>query len=156
MTNRAGSPRAGFTIVEMVMVVAIMGVIVMFAFPRIRGALDSQNVRSARAASQTFVATARAAAVQRGCRGTLHLRADGRMWVTVCTVTPGVGKTLDTLGAVEPLGERYNVSVVSSRDSVAFDARGLKSGFERVTVWFTNNETRDSLIVNEVGKVVRQ
>lgn len=146
----------GFTTVEMVMAVIIVGVIAMLAFPRIRGALVSQNVRSARAASQTYVATARAAAVQRGCRGTLHMRADGRMWVTVCTVTPGVGKTLDTLVRVDALGARYNVEVAPSRDSVAFDARGLKSGFERVIVTFRNADIRDSMVVNELGKVVRQ
>jgi prepilin-type N-terminal cleavage/methylation domain-containing protein len=150
------SNRAGFTTIELIMVVIIVGIIATVAFPRIRGALASQNVRSARAASTTFVTTARAAAVQRGCRGTLHMRADGRMWVTVCTVTPGVGKTLDTLGTVEPLGQRYSVTVAPSRDSVAFDARGMKSGFERVTVVFANNDVRDSLIVNELGKVVRQ
>ena len=152
MTQRT----AGFTTIEVVMVVIIVGVIAAVAFPRIRGALASQNVRSARAASQTYVATARAAAVQRGCRGTLHMRSDGRMWVTVCTVTPGVGKTLDTLGRVDPLGERYSVAVAPSRDSVAFDARGLKSGFERVTVTFTYADLRDSMVVNELGKVVRQ
>ena len=150
------SNRAGFTTIELVMVVIIIGVIATVAFPRIRGALEGQNVRSARAAGTTFVATARAAAVQRGCRGTLHMRADGRMWVTVCTVTPGVGKTLDTLGPVEPVGERYSVTVAPSRDSVAFDARGLKSGFERVTVVFATSNVRDSLVVNELGKVVRQ
>lgn len=150
------SNRAGFTMIEMTMVVIIVGVIGLIAFPRIRGALDSQNVRSARAASSTFVTTARAAAVQRGCRGTLHMRADGRMWVTVCTVTPAAGKTLDTLGTVEPLGERYSVTVAPSRDSVAFDARGMKSGFERVTVTFAHNDILDSLVVNELGKVVRQ
>jgi prepilin-type N-terminal cleavage/methylation domain-containing protein len=146
----------GFTTIEMVIVVVLMGVIAAMAFPRIRGALDRQNVRSARAAAQTFVVKARAAAVQRGCRGTLHLPADGRMWVTVCRLVPAGGSTRDTLGPIETLAARYNVTILPSRDSVAFDARGLKINFERVTIAFTHGSITDSLVVNELGKVVRQ
>lgn len=147
---------AGYTIVEMVLVVVIMGVIAAIGFPRIRGALDSQNVRSARAAAQTFVVKARAAAVQRGCRGTLNTPGDGRMWVTVCRAVPAVGSTVDTLGPVETLAARYNVTISPSRDSIAFDARGLKINFERVTIRFAHGSITDSLVVNELGKVVRQ
>lgn len=148
--------RAGFTTIEMITVVVLIGIIAMIGFPRIRGALDRQNVHSARAAAQTLVVKARAVAVQRGCRGTLHMTSDGRMWVTVCRVPAAVGSTRDTLGSVETLGARYNVTVGPSRDSLAFDARGLKINFERVTVRFMNNQVEDSLVVNELGKVVRQ
>ncbi len=146
----------GFTTIEMVMVVVIIGVIAAVGFPRIRGALASQNVRSARAAAQTFVVKARAVAVQRGCRGTLHTPADGRMWVTVCRVVPAAGSTVDTLGPIETLATRYNVTITPSRDSISFDARGLKINFERVRVTFVHGSITDSLVVNEVGKVVRQ
>ena len=146
----------GFSTIELAIVMILIGLIAAMAFPRIRGALEQQNVRSARAAAQTFVAKARAAAVQRGCRGTVHMPSDGRVWVTVCTTTPAAGRTLDTLGPIEPLGSRYNVQVAPSRDSIAFDARGMKVNFERVVVAFRNGAIQDSLVVNEVGKVVRQ
>jgi Tfp pilus assembly protein FimT len=147
----------GFTTVELAIVIVLIGLIAAMAFPRIRGALEQQNVRSARAAAQTYVAKARAAAVQRGCRGTVNMPADGRVWVTVCTtlVPPGA-RTLDTLGPIELLGARYNVQVYPSRDSIVFDARGMKINFERVVVAFRNGSIQDSLVVNEVGKVVRQ
>ena len=146
----------GFSTIELAIVMILIGLIAALAFPRIRGALEKQNVRSARAAAQTFVVKARAAAVQRGCRGTVQLRADGRVWVTVCTTAPAAGRTLDTLGPIELLGARYNVQVAPSRDSIAFDARGMKVNFERVVVAFRNGAIQDSLVVNEVGKVVRQ
>jgi len=146
----------GFSTIELAIVMILIGLIAALAFPRIRGALEKQNVRSARAAAQTFVVKARAAAVQRGCRGTVQLRADGRVWVTVCTTAPAAGRTLDTLGPIELLGARYNVQVAASRDSIAFDARGMKINFERVVVAFRNGAIQDSLVVNEVGKVVRQ
>ena len=147
----------GFSTIEMIIVVILVGVMATLAFPRIRGALEQQNVRSARAAAQTYVAKARAAAVQRGCRGTVNMPADGRVWVTVCTtVVPPGARTLDTLGPIELLGARYSVQVYPSRDSIVFDARGMKVNFERVVVAFRNGSIQDSLVVNEVGKVVRQ
>jgi Tfp pilus assembly protein FimT len=146
----------GFTTIELAIVIVLMGIMAAMAFPRIKGALEQQNVRSARAAGSTFVAKARAAAVQRGCRGVVHMPADGRAWVTICVATPVAGRTLDTLGAIELLGARYNVYVTPTVDSIAFDARGMKIGFQRVVVVFRNGSIQDSLVVNEVGKVVRQ
>ncbi len=147
----------GFTTIELAIVIVLIGIIAAMAFPRIRNALEKQNVRSARVAAQTFVVKARAAAVQRGCRGTVNMPADGRVWVTVCTtVVPPGARTLDTLGPIQLLGARYNVQVAPSRDSIVFDARGMKVNFERVVVVFRNGSIQDSLVVNEVGKVVRQ
>jgi len=146
----------GFSTIELAIVIVLIGIMAAMAFPRIKNALENQNVRSARAAAQTFVVKARAAAVQRGCRGVAHMPADGRVWVTVCTTTPVAGRTLDTLGPIELLGTRYSVYVTPTADSIAYDARGMKIGFQRVVVAFRNSSTQDSLVVNEVGKVVRQ
>src|SRR5205814_1211102 len=56
--------RSGFTIMEMVIVVVLIGIIAAIGFPKIRRSLDKVNVRSARAAMSTLAATARAAADQ--------------------------------------------------------------------------------------------
>ncbi len=146
----------GFTTIELAIVIVLIGVIAAIAFPRIRGAMERQNVRSARAAAQVFVVKARAAAVQRGCRGVVNMPSSGRVWVTICVATPVAGRTLDTLGPIELLGARYNVQVAPSSDSIVFDPRGMKVGFQRVVVGFRNGSIVDSLVVNEVGKVVRQ
>ncbi len=145
----------GFTFIEILVAISIMAVIAAFGIPRIRDAVQKQNVRSARVASQTLVAKARAAAVARGCRATLHLASDGTMWVTSCRNAVGASPTaLDTLGAVDQMGSRFNVTVTPSRDSVAFDTRGLNAEFTRVVVRFQSNSLTDSLVINEVGKVV--
>src|SRR5437899_3350667 len=89
---------------------------------------DPGDVRAlgARAAG-TYVATGRAAAIQRGCRGVVHFSASaGTVWVTVCPrmATTGSG-TIDTVGAVGQLGTLYNVTLSETQDSVQFDPRGL-------------------------------
>src|SRR5438309_409300 len=67
--------RSGFTTIEMVIVVVLIGLIAAIGFPKIRQSLDKANVRSARAAVGTLAATARAAAIQRGCPGVIHFLA---------------------------------------------------------------------------------
>ncbi len=49
--------RSGFTTIEMVIVVVLIGIIAMFGFPKIRQALDKTNLRSARDAVGTLAAT---------------------------------------------------------------------------------------------------
>lgn len=145
----------GFTFIEIMVAISIMAVIAAIGIPRIRDALKKQSVRSARAAAQTLVATARGAAVARGCRATLQMRSDGRMWVTACRNIAGLSATqLDTLGGIRQLGSQFGVTLTPSRDSIAYDARGLNVDFLRVVVVFQSYGISDSTVINEVGKVV--
>src|SRR2546430_6794078 len=73
--------RSGFTTIEMVIVVVLIGIIAMIGFPTISKTLDKTNVRSARDALGTLAGTARAAAIQRGCRSVLHFTGN-TVWVT--------------------------------------------------------------------------
>jgi prepilin-type N-terminal cleavage/methylation domain-containing protein len=144
--------RSGFTVIELLWVIVIMGVMGALAIPRIRGALQKQNVRSARVAGVAHIVKARAAAVQRGCRATVHVRSSGLIWVTACkTAGPGI----DTLGSVDDLHERYGVTLLTTRDSVQFDPRGLSLGNQTDTVVVRNAVATDSIVVNAVGRVVR-
>jgi prepilin-type N-terminal cleavage/methylation domain-containing protein len=147
----------GFTFIEIMVAITIMAVIAAVGIPRIRDSLQKQNVRSARAATQTLVVKARAAAVARGCRSTIHLASGGAMWVTSCRNVVGASPTaLDTLGGIDQMGTRFNAAVTTSRDSVAFDSRGLSTEFTRLVVQFTASGITDSTVINEVGKVVHE
>jgi prepilin-type N-terminal cleavage/methylation domain-containing protein len=151
--------RSGFSLIEMLIVIALMGVIALFGFPRIRRTLDKINVRSARVFLGVAVATARAAAVQRGCLAVVHFAsgATGKVWVTACPrSSPGAG-TIDTIGAVEQLSARYNVTLTANVDSIRYDPRGLSMDNSDVMVRVVGNTTfgHDSLLVNRIGKVVR-
>src|SRR5881409_2521321 len=148
--------RSGFTFVEILIVMIIIGLIAALGIPRIRSALQSQNVRSARAAVGTMVAKARAAAVQRSCRATLQLRSAGTAWVTACKTTAiGATGALDTLGGVENVAGRWNLTMSETRDSVRFDPRGLNVDYQTTVVRFVSGSIRDSVIINQLGKVVR-
>ena len=146
--------RSGFTTIEMVIVVVLIGLIAAIGFPKIRQSLDKANVRSARAAVGTIAATAQAAAIQRGCRGVIHfLATNATVWVTTNCPTK-----VDTVSGVQQLGTRFKVTLVATRDSVRYDPRGLS--LDNLT---TNTVVRlagsvgsnlDSTVINPLGKVV--
>jgi Tfp pilus assembly protein FimT len=143
---------------ELMVALAIVGIIALVGFPKIKDAMSKTNVRSARVAAGTYVATARAAAIQRGCDGVVHFASSpGTVWVTVCPrmTTTGSG-TIDTVGVVEELATLYNVTMTETQDSVQFDPRGLSRNNNQSTVLFTTTSgARDSILINPVGKVVR-
>src|SRR5437899_822027 len=69
--------RSGFTAIELMIVIILIGVIAAVGFPKMRDTLDKTNVRSARVAVGTYTVTARSLAVARGCRA-LVTRMIGR------------------------------------------------------------------------------
>ena len=150
--------RTGFTILELMVVVVIIGVIAMIGFPRIKNAIQKTNVRSARVATATFIATARQAAIQRGCRGVVHFSsgASGTVWVTVCPRMSATGSgTIDTVGVVNAMAQLYGVTMSASLDSVQFDPRGLSlTGAQSSVAFLGSDGTRDSVLINQIGKVV--
>src|SRR5207244_11441847 len=101
--------RIGFRTSELIIVVLMIGIIAVSGFPKIRRALDSTNVRSTRVFVGTAVATARAAAVQRGCRAVVHFSSGaGTVWVTSCSrANPAA---IDTIGGVAGLAPPAHVT----------------------------------------------
>ena len=149
--------RLGFTTIELLIVIVLIGVIVTIGFPRIRRTLDTTNVRSARVYLGTAVATARAAAVQRGCRAVVHFTsgASGTVWVTTCSrANPAA---LDTIGGVVQLASRFNVTLAVTTDSIRFDPNGLSPETAAASIQITGATSygHDSVHVNQLGKVVR-
>jgi prepilin-type N-terminal cleavage/methylation domain-containing protein len=150
--------RRVFTLMEVMLVVVIIGVIAMVGLPRIKNAIQKTNVRSARVATGTYVATARQVAIQRGCRGVVHFSSGsaGTVWITVCPrmSTTGSG-TIDTIGVVSKLATLYGVTMSETLDSVQFDPRGLSLTGARSSVTFAATDgTQDSIVINLLGKVV--
>jgi prepilin-type N-terminal cleavage/methylation domain-containing protein len=147
--------RSGFSTIELAIVLAIIGIIVLIGFPKIRRTLDKTNVRSARTAVATLVATARAAAIQRGCVGVVHFAAtNATVWVTTSCAAK-----VDTVAGVEKLAPRFNVALVATRDSLRFDPRGLSMdnlGSSSTIIRLTGSvaSSVDSVIVSPMGKVV--
>lgn len=149
---------AGFTTIEMIIIVIIVGVMVSIGFPRLRDGLDKQNRRDMRTTLVSWVATARGSAVARGCRSSVHFISgpSSKVWVTSCRTTPVGSTARDTLVVPVLTVDRWGYRLQSGKDSINFDARGLRMQLTATTIKIRTpgDVDKDSVVVNAVGKVV--
>ena len=143
----------GFSFIEMLVAMVLVGIIASLSIPRLRGSLEKQNVRSAKALTTTLVATARGVAVQRGCPATLNLTADS-IWVTACGVNPPAASVV--VGTKKMVWSEFGLTLNVSSASIVYDPRGIQTQFVATTIRFIGPNYRDSVMINQVGKVVRQ
>lgn len=145
--------RSGFTLLELLIVIIVMGMLGMFAYPRLRGSTTGIQVRSARQQTQEMLVVARAAAVQNGSEARF-IRAGNVVRVTVDS--SGTFVTLTTRDLYTEHGVSVEVGGAAPRDTVRFDSRGLAIGLTGAsTIRFTKSTTRDSVCVSKMGKVAR-
>lgn len=145
--------RKGFSMIEMMIVVILVGVIAAIGFPRLRDGLEKQNVRSSKALIATLAATARGTAIQRGCSATLNMTVDS-IWVTACGVNPPAASV--QVGTKKLVGDEFSVTLSPTAASVVYDPRGISTVFQVTTVRVIGPHYRDSVMINQVGKVIRQ
>jgi prepilin-type N-terminal cleavage/methylation domain-containing protein len=150
----------GFTLIELIVVVMVIGVVIGISAPRIRDGMEKINVREAKVSIANYVARARGSAVARGCQSTLNLTTGtaGKIWVTSCK-TGDLGRTtaVDTVGTVDAIASKYGVNLSSTVNTITFDRRGIATNFAFQTIKVTGTTyatVMDSIRVNPVGKVL--
>lgn len=149
----------GFTTVEIIIVVVLIGIIATIGIPRIKNSVELQDRRAMRGALVGYMATARSAAVARGCRASVHFvsGANSRVWVTACSTRAGAPVTQrDTLAGPTFTEEQWGHRFQAGRDSIDFDFRGLRQTLVRTAILIRTkgDVTKDSVVVNPVGTVV--
>ena len=149
----------GFSTIEIIIVVVLIGIIATIGIPRIKNSVELQDRRAMRGALVGYLATARGAAVARGCRGSVHFisGANSRVWVTACSTLAGAPLTQrDTLAGPTFTEDQWGHRFQAGRDSINYDFRGLRETLTRTVILIRTRGdiTRDSVVVNPVGTVV--
>jgi len=147
--------RKGFSTIEMVIVVILIGIIASIGFPRLRRGLEKQRIRNAKALVATMVATARGAAIQRGCVATINFASDSA-WVTSCGLTGNPPPTNVLVGTAKRVKADVNITLASSHATINYDPRGMRTLFQSTTVRVIGPTYQDSVVINELGRVKRQ
>lgn len=141
--------RTGFTVLEVIIVLALIGVGSALSFPMGRRALDAWAVRTVRDAGISAIHRARVEARRRG-GVTLEFRADsGRAELRA-------GDSL-LWRWTDPADAGVELVLARDRqvDVLEFDARGLGRVTSR-TLRFTRGEASRALVVSSRGRVTRR
>jgi prepilin-type N-terminal cleavage/methylation domain-containing protein len=161
MTHRPSAPlprrSAGFSLIELLLVVVIVGVLALLAIPKFKTVSARNEVTAARQKVEALVATARASAIHKG-RQSLFF-ASGN-WVSVWTQDP-------TTGAWVVQVPYQNLSVAHPSVSlqlggsgwwyVWYDARGVTWSKPPSTTVFRivgSSGMTDSVCVTRLGQIL--
>jgi len=136
--------RAGFTLLELVIVLFLAGLLLGLALPRVSALRNRSAVRSATGELGAAFSTARSAAIaQRAsvavvldtAAGAVEVRSSGRALLR------------------RPLRSIYGVTLSSNRDSAVYDPRGLGYGVTNLTVVVRRGTMVDTLTMSRLGRV---
>jgi len=136
--------RHGFTLVELVLVMAIMACASLAGVHALRARLDHIAARDAVRAAGGIVVRAREEAVA------LHTPVSVR--IDTATATLELLSRGGTLGRLA-LGALHGVALTTTRDSITFDVRGLGYGAANLTLVVRRGLAAETLVVSRLGRV---
>jgi prepilin-type N-terminal cleavage/methylation domain-containing protein len=150
----------GFTLIELMVVIVVVGIILTYGFPKIRALLIKNDLRSARSTLFTAIQQAKTWAVNDGRATTVRVNpATGALWITA-SPTRLSGHTVDTVGSLRNLTDAYGATLTTptSQDTFAFDHRGLLtpvgSSTQQIIV-VSRSGYRDSVMINGYGRITK-
>lgn len=138
---------AGFSLVELLVVVVIFGILVLIAFPRIEVALARRDLQGSKAAVNALLLRGKSAAVQLRRPVTLAISGNN----AVLSVPTAAG-TVQYLAATD-LASAYGVAVASSSPSLTFQPTGLVTTGTPFTVRVTKGALTDSVRLSGYGRI---
>src|SRR5437868_550187 len=151
--------RAGFTLIEGIISVAVLAILAAIGGPRVTAALQSRQ--SSSAADQFVVVhnLTRATALRYGRIAQLHIDAPNkRFWVDVDTSANGSNQR-ETITNVRDVSDN-GLTMTSSRALLCFDARGIPSTLGScqagdAQLIFSDGLRAETQVTTALGKMLR-
>ena len=137
------APRAGYTLVELVLVMIIMALAALTGIRQFQLLMDCLATRDAVRAASSVVARARDEALA------LHTPVS----VRIDTIASALElRSRDGPLALAPLRSTHGVTLTTTRDSITFDVRGLGYGAANLTLVARRGRSADTLVVSRLGR----
>lgn len=136
--------RAGFTLLELTVVLTVAGLLLAIAVPRVSSLRDRSSVKAAVDELGGSFSTARRWAIARRAvvavvldtaAGVVEVRSGGRSLLR------------------RSLKQVYGIELASNRDSAVYDPRGLGYGVTNLTVIVRRGTMVDTLTMSRLGRV---
>lgn len=149
---RAPACRAGFTLIEMLTAVVIIGILTSLAAPRFSTQLQRLRARAALDELSAVIVRARALAVLRGERVVVRLRPAHGCAHSYVIAAAATRQVLDSVPI--PAGARHVCVRSNHRQHLAINSRGVLIGSPR-TIRARAGTQADSLTISIAGRVYR-
>jgi len=144
--------RRGFTLVEILIVIVIMGILATIAMPKLSTLSRRYTVDSAKQDVAAYLAQARAAAIQNGRNG-WFIRNGNTIMVALDT-SAGAPPAPFTQPLDLKLEHGVSVTMPTNPDSIRYDPRGIAVGLGGVVaIVVKKNGIRDSVCVIGLGRI---
>jgi prepilin-type N-terminal cleavage/methylation domain-containing protein len=159
LKSRRNAARAGFTIVELLTVVVLLGTTASMSMPKIADTVKRNTVHSARDQFALAHSLARATAIRYGRTAQLRINTStAKFWIQVDTSTNATPHYA-TVGSAHELS-LGGVTVTSDRATLCFGAQGLPTtggtcDAGDISIVFSRQNRADTLRTTALGKVIR-
>jgi len=148
--------RKGFSLVEMLIVVVVLGIIVLIGLPKFQAGVVNTNVRAARTALINMIAAARTASSQTNRSTWGKIESNRALVLARPRRLPGAGNA-DTIGPVQDLGQAYGVTVrtgtATTVDSFGFNPSLTTLGAVATKFSISHSGRTDTVGVDGIGRV---
>jgi len=139
--------RRGFTLLEVISVIAIVGLVMAMAVPRFSRWADAMATDRATHELMTFYWQARTAAIFRGTRVRLEFAAD--------SLRAAFEGLTDSVFLVRPGPSRHGVSFRSSRPIIRLYPNGFGLGAANTKIVLERGTAAESLTTSRLGRLKR-
>jgi prepilin-type N-terminal cleavage/methylation domain-containing protein len=144
--------RRGFSLVEMLIVVVMIGIMLSIGLPKMRAGMINNNVRAARTALINMIAGARNAGSQTN-RST-WVKVDGSRALVLASPRLAGAGTMDTIGPIQNLGQLYGVTITpATPDSFRFNPTLTSLDVVGKSFIITRSGFADTVSIDGLGRV---
>jgi len=141
--------RRGFSLIELLIVIVLIGAISSFAIPLVRRGMEARRVAGARISITTMNAKARALAVQQSRVVRFIVSGNEIRLVSLHPVTGAV-----TVVEQRNLNTVYGVTVGTTRDTLVYDPRGLGLQNSSTTIAVSRpGGFADTVVITSLGGI---
>jgi type IV fimbrial biogenesis protein FimT len=134
----------GYTVVELLIVLTIVGIMMSIAIPRVALLLDRIAVDSAASDVQASLSLARS----------LALAGGAPVAVEVDSLSGGVRiRRGEERLQSRNVGQAHQVKLVPTRDSLTYDSRGLGRGAANLSIVIRRGAAAETVFISRLGRV---